>query len=72
MFTDLDLDHLGLFALTPSPIWVPTPNSTHLQIPTARRGYALSNMCDSERHKILFTLGDLEGNLDTFSVLTIA
>ena len=36
------------------------------------RGYMLSNMCDSERPRMIFILGDHERNLDKFSVLAIA
>ena len=35
------------------------------------RGYMLSNMCDSERPRMIFILGDHERNLDKFSVLAI-
>ena len=42
------------------------------QIPTVHRGYALSNMCDSEICRMIFTLGDHKRNLDMFSVLAIA
>ena len=48
-------------------------NGRSPQIPTVRRGYALSDICDSERHRPNLTLGDHERNLDNkFSVLAIA
>ena len=49
----------------------PTPPPP-LQIPTVRCGYALSNVSDSERCRMIFTLGDHVRNLGKFSVLAIA